>query len=282
MEIGIVGLGLIGGCLGIDLSRRGHGVTGIARHEETCRQALERGIVQRAGSDFRLLGAAEVVFICTPIAQIGAVVEAIAPYLDPEAIVTDVGSVKAPVIAAARPHWPRFLGGHPMAGKAEAGLEAAEAHLFRQRPYVITPGPDTPAADLDILKSLVADLESRLYLCDPTDHDQAVAWISHLPVMVSSSLIHACLQEPEADRLRLAQALASSGFRDTSRVGGGPPELGLMMARYNREALLNTLAAYQRAIAQVSQLIQTEDWSALERHLQESQTGRLPFVAPRE
>lgn len=280
MRIGIVGLGLIGGCLGIDLSRQGHQVTGIARRLDTCEQALARGIVHQAGSDFDLLNTAEVVFVCTPIAQIGPVVEAIAPYLAAEAIVTDVGSVKAPVIAAARPHWPRFIGGHPMAGKAEAGLEAAEAHLFRDRPYVLTPGAQTAAADLDILKTLVAHLESRLYCCDPTDHDQAVAWISHLPVMVSSSLIHACRQEADPQRRQLAQALASSGFQDTSRVGGGPPELGLMMARYNREALLHALGAYQQVIAQVSEAIRVQDWQAVEQYLQQSQAARPDFLNP--
>lgn len=281
MKIGIVGLGLIGGCLGIDLGARGHHIIGIARRVETCKQALNRGIVHQASSDYRLLGAAQVVFVCTPIAQIGPVVAAIAPHLNPSAIVTDVGSVKAPIIPAARPHWPRFVGGHPMAGKAEAGLEAAEACLFRDRPYVLTPDADTSTADLEVLKSLVADLDSTLYLCDPADHDQAVAWISHLPVMVSSSLIHACLQEPVARRLKLAQSLASSGFRDTSRVGGGAPELGLMMARYNREALLKTLEAYQQAIAQVQQMIEAQDWPALEQHLRQSQAGRSPFVDPR-
>lgn len=105
-----------------------------------------------------------------------------------------------------------------------------------------------------------------------------MAWISHLPVMVSSSLIQACQQEPNSDLLALAQALASSGFRDTSRVGGGVPELGTFMARYNRPALLAALDRYQAQLSQVRQMIATEDWAALEQHLTETQSARPAYL----
>lgn len=281
MRIGIIGLGLIGGSLGIDLVERGHEVVGVGRRPHSCQRAKELGAVHEAGCHYPLLSSVDVVFVCTPIAQIESVVAAIAPHLPPHAIVTDVGSVKASVVASAQPHWRQFIGGHPMAGKSEAGLEVAEAGLFRDRPYVLTPTADTPPLALEILKGLVADLGARLYCCDPDSHDQAVAWISHLPVMVSSSLINACLQEADPDLQQLAQALASSGFRDTSRVGGGPPELGLMMARYNREALLHTLDIYQKVITQISRAVEAEDWTAVEQHLQQSCAARPGFVESR-
>lgn len=280
MRVGIIGLGLIGGSLGIDLVARGHEVIGIARRPQIREQALAGQVVHQAGDDYSLLRAVDLVFICTPIETIGTMVGAIAPHLPPHAVVTDVGSVKAPVVAVARSHWQRFVGGHPMAGKAEAGLGAAEANLFRNRPYVLTPDPDTPTDAVNAVKIIAAELGARLHCCDPNIHDRAVAWISHLPVIVSSSLIQACLQEPDSELLSLAQTLASSGFEDTSRVGGGSPELGLMMARHNRQALLHTLEVYQQVLDQLKQAVQTSNWEALERHLQQSQAARHSFLEP--
>ncbi|MHC5829501.1 MAG: prephenate dehydrogenase/arogenate dehydrogenase family protein, partial [Nostoc sp.] len=124
-----------------------------------------------------------------------------------------------------------FIGGHPMAGRTDSGIEAAQRHLFVNKPYVLTPITTTPTSAITIVEEIVRSLGANIYHCQPEQHDRAVSWISHLPVMVSSSLIAACLSETETDVLELAQKLASSGFRDTSRVGGGNPELGVMMAR---------------------------------------------------
>jgi arogenate dehydrogenase (NADP+) len=278
MRIGIVGLGLIGGSLGIDFSQQGHQVVGVSRRPEICQAALERGVVHRAGCDYSLLNEVDVVFICTPIAAIAPTVAALAPHLAPQTIVTDVGSVKAAVTTAATEHWPRFVGGHPMAGKTEVGLEAAEPRLYAGRAYVLTPLDQTPADAVDTVATLVKALGARLYQCTPEHHDRAVAWISHLPVMVSSTLIQACLKEPDGEVAQLARSLASSGFRDTSRVGGGPPELGLMMARYNQAAILHSLHGYRQQLDQVIALIEAEDWAGVEQHLEQTQAARPEFV----
>ncbi|HEY9879822.1 MAG TPA: prephenate/arogenate dehydrogenase [Leptolyngbyaceae cyanobacterium] len=279
MKIGIVGLGLIGGSLGLDLMQQGHQIVGIARRPQTCQEAIDRQVVHQAGSDYSLLSGVDVVFVCTPIAAIEATVVEMAPWLDNNTVVTDVGSVKAAVVTAATHHWPRFVGGHPMAGKTEVGLEAAEPGLFKERAYVLTPVEKTPSEAVEVVSTLVHDLNAKLYKCSPATHDRAVAWISHLPVMVSSSLIRACLSESNPTVAELAQALASSGFRDTSRVGGGPPELGLMMAHYNRDALLISLQAYQDQLDKVVSLIQAEDWEGVQQHLIQTQAARPKFVS---
>jgi arogenate dehydrogenase (NADP+) len=164
-----------------------------------------------------------------------------------------------------------------MAGKAESGLEVAQAGLFINRAYVLTPIESTPAEAVTMVAALAESLRCRVYFCDPEAHDRAVAWISHLPVMVSASLIAACLQESDPTVLELAQKFASSGFRDTSRVGGGNPELGVMMARYNREALLPALYAYRQQLDSVIQQIEQNDWTALEQQLLKTQSGRASF-----
>jgi arogenate dehydrogenase (NADP+) len=278
MNIGIVGLGLIGGSLGLDLRALGHQVLGVSRHSETCQRAINRKAVDDASTSLALLAAADVVFVCTPIVAIGPTVQQLIYHLSPEAIVTDVGSVKTAVVEEVAPLWHNFVGGHPMAGKANSGIEAAVSGLFTDKPYVLTPIETTPPKTMEIVEELVRSLTSRVYFCRPEDHDRAVAWISHLPVMVSASLIEACTSETEPAVLELAQQLASSGFRDTSRVGGGNPELGVMMARYNRDALLRSLLAYRHSLDQLIERIEQQDWQTLERKLQQTQLQRPQFL----
>jgi arogenate dehydrogenase (NADP+) len=280
MKIGIVGLGLIGGSLGFDLRTQGHEVVGMSRQEATCQQAIARGAVDRAEVDGRLLATAEVIFICTPLSHIAATVTQLIPHLSAATILTDVGSVKAPVVAAVTPLWPNFVGGHPLAGTAESGIAAAQPDLFAGNPYVLTPTATTPAAALATVETLVRSLAATLYHCAPTTHDRAVAWISHLPVMTSASLIAACLGEADPTVRELAQNLASSGFRDTSRVGGGNPELGVLMAEHNRAALLQALMAYRTHLDRLIGQIDQNDWPALMAELQTTQQARPQFLRP--
>ncbi len=279
MNIGIVGLGLIGGSLGLDLRAFGHQVLGVSRHSETCQRAIERGVVDEASINMTLLAAADVVFICTPLAAIAPTVQQLIPHLSPDSIITDVGSVKTAVVEEVTPLWHNFVGGHPMAGTADSGIEAAVSGLFTGNPYVLTPVETTPPTAVKIVEEIVRSLTSRVYFCRPEDHDRAVAWISHLPVMVSASLIDACLSEADPAVLELAQQLASSGFRDTSRVGGGNPELGVMMARYNQESLLRSLMSYRHSLDQLIAQIEQQDWQSLEERLKQTHLERPKFLS---
>jgi arogenate dehydrogenase (NADP+) len=282
MKIGILGLGLIGGSLGLDLRSLGHTVLGVSRQAKTCSIAQERGVVDHASIDLALLNQAELIFVCTPIAALASTVGHLLPYLHPDTILTDVGSVKLAIVEAIAPLWPNFVPGHPMAGTAETGIEAAQTQLFRGNPYVLTPTATTPAPAIAQVTALVKSLGATLYQCSPQAHDRAVAWISHLPVMVSASLIAACLQEPDSETLKLATQLASSGFRDTSRVGGGNPELGRMMAEYNQPELLRSLLRYRQSLDQIIAQIQAQEWSTLEQLLQQTQQARPEFLRTEE
>jgi len=249
MKIGIVGLGLIGGSIALDLrSLPDYTILGVSRRAEICQQAIARGIVDDASPDFNLLSNADVVFLCTPLGAIEATVQQLLPQLSPTTVLTDVGSVKQPIVEAIAPQWHNFVGGHPMAGTTKSGLEAAQRSLFLNRAYILTPIDTTPTSAVEIVTTVVRSLQAHLYQCDPAIHDQAVAWISHLPVIVSSTLIAACLGESDAAVLELSKIFASSGFRDTSRVGGGNPELGLMMAQYNQDAVLRSLHTYRHQL----------------------------------
>lgn len=277
MQIGIVGLGLIGGSLGLDFRSHGHRVLGVSRKRETCDRAIARGVVDAAQTDLALMSETDVVFICTPLSAMKSTVSELIPHLPATTVLTDVGSVKGWVVQTIAPMWSNFVGGHPMAGTAESGIEAAQRHLFVGAPYVLTPTATTPLQSVQTVEDLVRPLQTRLYHCHPDDHDRAVAWISHLPVMISASLIAACESEHDRTVLELAQSLASSGFRDTSRVGGGNPELGVMMATYNKAALLRSLAAYRDRLDSLIEQIEQSDWQELEATLQHTQQGRKHF-----
>ncbi|NEN93402.1 MAG: prephenate/arogenate dehydrogenase [Okeania sp. SIO3H1] len=278
MNIGIVGLGLIGGSIGLDLRTLGYRVLGVSRREKTCQKALALGAVDEASLDLSLLSIADVIFICTPIAVIIPTLEELIPFLSPTTILTDVGSVKVPIVEAVFQVWPNFVGGHPMAGKAENGIEVAQLGLFQNRPYVLTPTENTPLESIEKVEAIARMLKSKVYFCDPYEHDRAVAWISHLPVMASASLILACMSETNPTVFKLAQDLASSGFRDTSRVGGGNPELGLMMAKYNRLEVLRSLYSFREQIDQFIQQIEQEDWQTLEEKLSSTEQNRKLFL----
>ena len=278
MKIGIVGLGLIGGSLGLDLRSLGHQVLGVSRQERTCKLAVARGAADEAVTDLALLADTDLIFICTPIAQIQSTVSQLIPHISLATTLTDVGSVKASIVREIAPLWRNFVGGHPMAGTAESGIEAAQHGLFAGNPYVLTPTETTPLEAIALVESIVRPLQVRLYQCQPEAHDRAVAWISHLPVMASTSLIAACLGEADPNVIKLAQALASSGFRDTSRVGGGNPELGLMMARYNRAEVLRSLVAYREQLDRMIHEISHENWVDFEETLRQTQAARPKFV----
>ena len=278
MNVGIVGLGLIGGSLGLDLRSRSHVVLGVSRSKQTCQIACQRGVVDDASTSLSLLSAAEIVFICTPLAAIAPTLQQLIPHLTPETIVTDVGSVKIPIVKNCSQLWSNFVGGHPMAGTEAQGIEAAQQGLFEGAAYVLTPTETTPQLATERVEEIARSLGSKVQICRPEQHDGAVALISHLPVMISASLINACTNNPDPDILTLAQKLAGSGFRDTSRVGGGNPELGVMMARYNRKELLRSLSQYRHNLDQLIELVEQEDWNRLELILKETRQARPQFL----
>ncbi len=282
MRIGIVGLGLIGGSLAIDLRTVGHKVFGVSRQEETCTQALKRGIVNYSSTDLSLLSETEIIFICTPIDSIFPTVQKLIPLISPNTILTDVGSVKKSIVDLINPLWENFIGGHPMAGTTDSGLGGAVKNLFVDRYWCITPTTKTPVKSVEILTNIITSIQAKICICDPEEHDGAVAWISHLPVMISSTLISSCLTEKDQNVLNLAKMIASSGFRDTSRVGGGNPELGLMMAKYNRDYLLQSLTQYRNKLDDLIGKIEKENWRSLQQDLQSTQKNRSEFLICKE
>ncbi len=269
--IGVVGLGLIGGSLALDLRAQGLRVQALVHREATAERARQRGLADQVSTDPAVLADCPLVVLALPLDRLLEPSPELLAALPPGAVVTDVGSVKGPVLARWG-RWPRFVASHPMAGTAAAGVDAGLAGLFAGRPWVATPTDDTDPEALAVVRGLAEAVAARWIECPAADHDQAVALISHLPVLLGAALIEAAGQAP------LARALASSGFADTSRVGGGNPELGSLMARYNREALLAALARYRTSLEGLEQLVRGSDWPALEQRLGQTQALRPEFL----
>lgn len=279
MNIGIIGLGLIGGSLGLDLRSLGHTVLGVSQKENTCETAKKIGAVDDAKTNLEFVAQTELIFICTPINYIIPTLQQLIPHLEPTTIVTDVGSVKTPIVQECSALWSNFVGGHPMAGTTAQGIDAAQFKLFVNKPYILTPTADTIPTSVQTIADLVSSIGAIVYTqYSPQVHDQAVAWISHLPVMVSASLIDAILSETDSQILEAAQKLASSGFASTSRVGGGNPELGVMMAKYNQEAILRSLTQYRQNLDDLINHIEAKNWSSLQETLESTQQARPDFL----
>jgi len=276
--VGLVGLGLIGGSLGLDLQAQGAQVRAWVHRPQTAERAQERGLAQQVSTSPEVLEGCGLVVLALPLGQLMAPAPELVGSLPAGAVVTDVGSVKGPVLALWSTLTPRFVGGHPMAGTAQAGVEAGQRGLFQGRPWVVTPERHTDPEALEAVQQLAIAVGSQPLCCSAEAHDRAVALISHLPVLVSAALLGAADRGATGEEQQLARALASSGFADTTRVGGGNPQLGTLMCRWNRDAVLSALGHYQRELGTLIEAVKGEDWPSLTKQLEQAQTLRPPFL----
>lgn len=277
-QAGVVGLGLIGGSLGLDLQSRGWRVQGLVHRQATAERALARGLVSAVSTDPACLRGCDLVILALPIPLLLNPAPELLEALPRDAVITDVGSVKKPVLEAWKGRHPRFVASHPMAGTAAAGVEAGLAGLFQGRPWIATPDAETDPDALAVVEAVARDLGSQWLTSGAAQHDQAVALISHLPVLVSAALLRAVGEERDPEIRQLAMALASSGFADTSRVGGGNPDLGVAMASSNREAVLRGLAAYRWSLEQLEEVLLQNNWPQLQQELARTQALRPEFL----
>ena len=272
--VGIVGLGLIGGSLGLDLRQQGLEVRALVHRSSTAERARQRGLADQVDTDPGVLQPCGLIVLALPLDRLLDPPSRLREALPAQAVITDVGSVKAPVVERWQRWHPRFVASHPMAGTADSGVEAGITGLFAGRPWVATPTADTNADALEQVRQLAQRVGAQWLSCEPQQHDRAVALISHMPVLVSAALLEAADGEADGGTAALAKQLASSGFADTSRIGGGNPELGTLMARSNRAAVLAALGRYRQQLEGLEQLVQQERWEELEGRLSRCQERR--------
>ena len=260
----IVGTGLIGGSIGLALRQRGWYVTGRDRDHARADRAVALGALDETGTD----ADAEIVFIATPV---GAIAEEARLLVSPTTIVTDVGSVKAPIVAAV--DHARFVGGHPMAGSEQEGVEGADADLFAGATWVLTPTQATDPVAYARLQEVVASLGANVVAIPPERHDALVAVVSHVPHLTPAALktIASARSEEHATLLRLA----AGGFRDMTRVAAGHPGIWPDICAENREAIVEVLDELVRTLAGLRETVAEADRSSLLSLLEAARTARV-------
>lgn len=281
-SVGVVGLGLIGGSLALDLMALGWHVKGLVHRQVTADRAKARGLVHQVSLDPSILSSCEVILLAQPLQELLQPDQNLVQALPQTAVVTDVGSVKTPVLKVWRALHPRFVGSHPMAGRSEAGVEAGLQGLFTGRPWIATPDAQTDRDALEQVHQLAVSLGSDWCTADAEIHDRSVALISHVPVLVSAALLRMVGDERDPEVRALSTRLASTGFADTTRVGGGNPILGRAMAELNSEAILQGLAGYRWSLEQLEQAVLAGHWAQLQLELERTHALRPSFLKSKE
>ncbi|HLI91351.1 MAG TPA: prephenate dehydrogenase [Ktedonobacteraceae bacterium] len=261
-RVAVIGLGLIGGSIGLALRK-------VKAAQQVAGYDLGRGVSDRA----RRIGAidehyssladtvrgAELVILATPVGAMRVLLQNIAPALSPGAVVTDVASTKAQVINWAEEFLPptvSFVGGHPMAGKEVSGVEEADASLFQNRIYCLTPTVRTRPAAIKKVCSMIEALGARVRFLEPAEHDGQVAGVSHLPFIASIALVNTLARSGSwAD----ASLLAANGFRDVSRLAAGNPEMYRDICLTNSESITRWLDEYMATLGDLRRRIATHD-----------------------
>lgn len=269
-KVVVVGVGLIGGSFALALKQAGAvgEVVGVGRTQANLDEALARGIVDRActleGEWLDELRHAEFVLFATPVAQLPDLFAASARYVGPATVLSDAGSTKQDVIAAARARlastFPQFVPAHPIAGTEHTGAKAAFATLFRERNVVLTPTGETQPDAVRRVRELWQLTGATVRELDAAQHDRIFAAVSHLPHVLAFALVEELARRPDAESFF---AYAASGFRDFTRIAASSPEMWRDISLANREALLAELLAFRGELDAIARLIQANDGAAL-------------------
>ena len=234
MKIGIIGLGLIGGSLLKSLSNKGFEVFGVSRNKETLSKAQEYCIA--VSDDINLMASCDVVFVAVPMSKVLGILDKLSEILPKDVIVADVSSLKEFVMNKDYPF--TFVGTHPMAGTEKSGFDASFPTLFNGAKWVITPKVNTEEKVLNILKHIIGATGATVITADAQAHDEAVAKISHMPMVLSQALF----EMVKGDELALK--LASSGFRDMTRLAMSNIDMACDMVDMNNENIQKALCKF--------------------------------------
>jgi prephenate dehydrogenase len=285
-KVTLIGVGLLGGSIGLALRQRklAREVYGFVRRQDAVRESVRAGAVTRAGTD--LLAAvqgADLIILCTPIAQMERLAGQLIPALKKGAVVTDVGSVKAPVVRTLSPMirqaGAQFVGSHPMAGSENGGVKAARPGLFIDAVCVVTPQAASGKAAVRQVERFWESLGARVLTMDAALHDKLVSRASHLPHLLASALAAQVL-DPRQDK-RQAD-LCATGFRDTTRVASSSPEMWRDIALANRKNLVRDLAQFEKRLLALRKCLERADEIQLERFLAEAQQLRANWKHSRD
>ena len=262
-RLAIIGIGLIGSSLSLALKQAGAvgQVTGYSRNRKNLEKGLELGVIDRYESS---IGAsvrdADIVVIAVPLGAMQAVFAELKPALKSTAIITDVGSAKGSVVAAAEAElgelFPRFVPGHPIAGTEKSGVEAGFASLYQNRRVILTPGQQTDPEAIATIEAMWRECGAIIEFLSVEHHDKVLAATSHLPHMLAYALVHYLSGLNDHDEIF---RFAAGGFRDFTRIASSDPVMWRDVCIANGDALVDLIRQYQQELDQVAAAISAED-----------------------
>ena len=277
-KVTLVGVGLLGGSLGLALRKRrlAESVVGFVRRAASVGECERLGAVHLATRDLtQAVEAADLIVLCTPIAQMRSLVEHMLPVLGRGAVVTDVGSVKGSVVQDLEPlvaeAAARYVGSHPMAGAEKMGVAAARADLFDGAVCVVTPTRKSQPAAVREVEQLWKGVGSRVLRLTPAAHDDLVSRSSHLPHIVAAQLANLILDPAHPKEQGM---LCANGFRDTTRIASSSPEMWRDIVLANRKNLSRTLEAFAAELLDFRRAVQEGDGRAISRFFEQARERR--------
>ena len=277
-KISIIGVGLLGGSIGLAVKRRilAREVAGYVRRAASLRDCEKTGAVDYATTDLlAAVSGSDLIVLCTPLAQMRSLAEKFLPALKRGAIVTDVGSVKAGVVreleALLKKSGAHFVGSHPMAGGEKMGVLAARADLFVNAACVITPSKNSRAAVVSKVENFWELLGSRTLKLNPAQHDLLVSRASHLPHVVAATLAGLVL---DSEQPKQQAALCATGFRDTTRIASGSPEMWRDIVLANRKNVSQSVDAFVAELKKIQAALKKSDAKGVEKFFASAKARR--------
>ena len=281
-RVAVIGVGLIGGSFSLALKEKKlcRHVVGAGRSTANLQLALERGIIDSiAAGPAAAARDADLILISTPVAQFGKILLEVKDVLKPGALVTDAGSTKRDVVAAARSALgakiAQFVPAHPIAGAEHSGAAAAKPGLFRDRRVVIAPLEENSERDIEAVCALWAATGARVSRMTPQEHDEVFAAVSHLPHVLAFALVNDVSKRSNSAQLF---GYAAGGFRDFTRIASSHPEMWRDICVANRDHLLHELHLYEEKLKTIGQMLETSDAQALEKLFAEARAAREKWL----
>jgi len=280
--LAVIGVGLIGGSFAAALKSAGavQRVLGVGRSRGNLERARALGVIDEIVDEPADAAAqADLVFIAVPVQQTESILQQIAPRLRPDTVVTDGGSTKQDVVAAASralaARAAQFVPAHPIAGAERSGVEAASATLYRDRLVILTPSRATRPEAVELVHGLWSACGARVVRMDPARHDAVFAAVSHLPHILAFALVHELAGRPDAGDLF---SFAGAGFRDFTRIAGSSPEMWRDIALANRDALLAEIDAYRTQLDRFAHCIASGDGEGLAALFERARAARSQWL----
>jgi len=282
-KVAIFGVGLIGGSFALALKAAGAAerIAGVGRSAASLARARELGIIDEiCTSAAEAVSGCELVLIAAPVAQTEAILTSIAPHLQSGTVVTDAGSTKTDVVAAARRalggRIAQFVPGHPIAGREQNGPDAAIADLYVGKKVVITALPENAPQHVERVADAWKQCGAHIHELTPEQHDRVFAAVSHLPHLLAFALVDDIANKPHAS---LLFQYAASGFRDFTRIAGSSPEMWRDICLANREALLEELDSYIAQLMQMRAMLAAGDGTGIETVYENARHARQNWLA---